>query len=118
MLFHGGRGVQRRQRVVKLLQVAVAVASVVQVMTQAGYKQTFPLRECRNTETGEDNMRWYVKTFFCGGRWGKVGEFRGCTDLQFSEDSRGFLKNDVHAVGHRHRMLPVVVWNPSVILSH
>lgn len=114
MLFHGGRGVQRRQRVVKLLQVAVAVASVVQVMTQAGYKQTFPLRECRNRGRQHEMV---CKNFFLWGK-GEKKKFRGCTDLQFSEDSRGFLKNDVHAVGHRHRMLPVVVWNPSVILSH
>lgn len=50
MLLHGGRGVKRRQRVVKLLQVAVAVASVVQVMTQAGYEQTFPLGECEKSK--------------------------------------------------------------------
>lgn len=51
MLFHGGGGVQRRQRVVKLLQVAVTVTSVVQIMTQAGYEQTFPLGEWRKSET-------------------------------------------------------------------
>lgn len=62
MLFHGGCGVQCCQRVVKLLQVAVAVASVVQVMTQAGYKQTFPLGT--NRETGEDNMRLHARNIF------------------------------------------------------
>lgn len=43
MLLHGGGGVQSGQRVVKLLQVRVAVPSVVQIMAQAGDQQTFLL---------------------------------------------------------------------------
>lgn len=45
VLLHGGRGVESRQRVVELLQVAVAEASVVQVMTQARDQQSFALQE-------------------------------------------------------------------------
>lgn len=94
MLFHGGRGIKCRQRVVKLLQVAVAVASVVQVMTQAGYKQTFPLGEGRKRETRKHNMRckkkkiWGGKKKTIGGMyWPQVqwrfqrfsGEWRTCS---------------------------------------
>lgn len=45
VLLHGGRGVESRQGVVELLQVAVAEASVVQVMTQARDQQSFALQE-------------------------------------------------------------------------
>lgn len=43
VLLHGGGGVQRRQWVVELLQVRVAVAPVVQIVAQAGDQQTFLL---------------------------------------------------------------------------
>lgn len=43
VLLHGGGGVQGGQRMVELLQVRVAVPSVVQVMAQAGYQQTLLL---------------------------------------------------------------------------
>lgn len=43
MLLHGGRGVEGGQRVVELLQVAVAEAPVVQVVTQTRDQQPFAL---------------------------------------------------------------------------
>lgn len=43
VLLHGGRGVERGQRVVELLQVAVAEAPVVQVMAQTRDQQSFAL---------------------------------------------------------------------------
>ncbi len=43
VLLHSGGGVQSSERMVKLLQVRVAVAPMVQIMAQAGYQQTFLL---------------------------------------------------------------------------
>lgn len=43
VLLHGGGGVEGGQRVVELLQVGVAVPSVVQVVAQAGYQQALLL---------------------------------------------------------------------------
>lgn len=45
VLFHGGGGVQRRQRVVEFLQVAVTEAPVVQVVAQTRNQQAFALGE-------------------------------------------------------------------------
>lgn len=39
-------------------------------------------------------------------------------NLQLSEDARDFLQDGVHAVSHRHRVLPVVVGHASVVLLH
>lgn len=44
MLFHSGRGVKRSQWMVKLLKVCVAVSSMVQIMAQTSYQQTFLLQ--------------------------------------------------------------------------
>ena len=43
VLLHGGGGVQSGQRMVKLLQVRVAVPPVIQIVAQAGYQQTLLL---------------------------------------------------------------------------
>lgn len=39
-------------------------------------------------------------------------------NLQLCEDPGGFLQNGVHAVRHRHRVLPVVVGHAAVVLPH
>ena len=52
VLLHGRGGVQGGQWVVKLLQVGVAVATVVQVMTQTRYQQALLL--FRQTKHDED----------------------------------------------------------------
>lgn len=44
MLLHGGGGVQSSQRVIKLLQVSVAVTPMIQIVAQAGYQQAFLLQ--------------------------------------------------------------------------
>lgn len=45
VLLHGGRGVERGQGVVELLQVAVAEASVVQVVAQTRDQQSLALQK-------------------------------------------------------------------------
>lgn len=50
VLLHGGRGVQRGQGVVELLQVAVAEAPVVQVMAQTRDEQSFALKKQHSTQ--------------------------------------------------------------------
>ena len=57
VLLHGGRGVERSQRVVELLQVAVAESPVVQVVAQTRDEQPFALKrqhstDIQNKETG------------------------------------------------------------------
>lgn len=39
-------------------------------------------------------------------------------NLQLREDPGGFLQNGVHAVRHRHRVLPVVVGHAAVVLPY
>lgn len=57
VLLHGGRGVERGQRVVELLQVAVAEAAVVQVMAQTCDEQAFALKKQHSTQTFKTEQR-------------------------------------------------------------
>ena len=47
MLLHGGRGVERGQGVVELLQVAVAESPVVQVVAQTRDEQPFAKKKLK-----------------------------------------------------------------------
>lgn len=49
----------------------------------------------------------------------KTGQRKGArTHLEVGEEPAAVLQDGVHAVGHRHRVLPVVVRNPAVVLLH
>ena len=87
MLLHGGGGVQRRQRVVELLQVRVAVAAVVQVVAQAGDQQPLLLQG-----GGEESPKHLHSHF-------DLGDF---ADAYIRSDLQPF----VHTVPHRRRGQP------------
>ena len=42
----------------------------------------------------------------------------GRAHLEVGEEPAAALQDGVHAVGHRHRVLPVVIRNPAVVLLH